>query len=219
MSFSANYKFKKNSLYYLDRKYIDDKIIKYTKNIGKSLNKEDSRLNIFKLNKSFPSTFSNSSVNTNISVIKDKEKDKLDKNIPKIPKTVRKEKELSCNSYQFPIRPIIEDSLENIFISKQKIIYKSPKILNNKIISFQNQKSKQIFEFPLFDDKLIFKDINRSYLQDENNDDGSESSDEKINDGKLFLKSELEISAKELTQALKKNRDKKLLSRRIRFKN
>ena len=74
-------------------------------------------------------------------------------------------------------------------------------------------------EFSLFDDKLIFKDINRSYLQDEHDDDGSESSDEKINDGKLFLTQELEDSAKELSKNLKKNKDKKLLSRRIRFKN
>ena len=97
-------------------------------------------------------------------------------------------------------------------------MYKSPKIFNDKIISFQKQKNKQIVEFSLFDDKLIFKDINRSYLQDEHDDDGSESSDEKINFGKLYLTQELADSAKEISQTVKKNKDKKILSRRIRFK-
>ena len=74
-------------------------------------------------------------------------------------------------------------------------------------------------EFPLFDDKLIFKDINRSYLQDENDDDGSDSDDEKINNGKLFLTQELDESAKELSKYMEKNIDENLLSRNIRFKN
>ena len=74
-------------------------------------------------------------------------------------------------------------------------------------------------EFSLFDDNLIFKDINKSYLQDEHDDDGSESSDEKIKDGKLYLTQELEDSAKELSESLKKNLNKKILSRGIRFKN
>ena len=74
-------------------------------------------------------------------------------------------------------------------------------------------------EFSLFDDKLIFKDINKSYLQDEHDDDGSESSDEKINDGKLFLNQELEDSAKEISDSIKKNSNEKILSRKIRFKN
>ena len=74
-------------------------------------------------------------------------------------------------------------------------------------------------EFSLFDDKLIFKDINKSYLQDEHDDDGSESSDEKINDGKLFLTQELEDSAKQIFKSLKKNPTENILSRKIRFKN
>ena len=94
-----------------------------------------------------------------------------------------------------------------------------PNILNNKIITFQKQKNKEILEFSLFDDKFIFKDINKSYLQDEHDDDGSESSDEKIKDGRLYLTQELEDSAKELSKILKKNKDKNILSRRIRFKN
>ena len=214
MSFSANHKVKKNSWNYLNKRYIDEKIGKYFNNKRDSSKKDESRLNIAKLNnKCIPTTFSNSSIATNISAVKDKEKDKF------IDKSIKNEKDFSYNSYQYPIKTILEDSIENIFLSKQKIIYKSPKVFNNKIISFQKQKNKRILEFSLFDDKLIFKDINRSYLQDENNDDGSESSDEKINDGKLFLTQELEDSAKELSKNLKKNKDKKLLSRRIRFKN
>ena len=74
-------------------------------------------------------------------------------------------------------------------------------------------------EFSLFDDKLIFKDINRSYLQDEHSDDGSESSDEKINDGRMFLTQELEDSVKQMSKSLLKKQNQQLLSRRMRFKN
>ena len=214
MSFSANHKIKRNKWDYLNKRYIDVKIDKYMNNKRDSSKKDESRLNISKLNnKCIPTTFSNSSITTNISVVKDKEKEKY------IDKSIKNEKGLSYEIYQYPIKTIVEDSLENKFLSKQKIIYKSPEIINNKIISFQKQKNKSILDFSLFDDKLIFKDINRSYLQDEHDDDGSESSDEKINDGKLFLTQVLEDSAKELSKNLKKNKDKKLLSRRIRFKN
>ena len=214
MSFSANHKVKKYSWNYLDKKYIDDGINKYTNNKRDFSKKDESRLNMTKLNanKGIPSTFSNSSSTTNISLVKDKEKNSE--------KSFKADKDFSINSYRCQIKPILEDSFENNFISKQKIIYTSPKItFNNKIISFQKQRNKQILEFSLFDDNLIFKDINKSYLQDEQDDDGSESSDEKINDGKLFLAQELEDSAKELSESMKKCHDKKILSRRILFKN
>ena len=217
MSFSANHKAKNYSWNYLDKKYIDDRINIYTNNKRESSKKDESRLNIAKLNanKGIPSSFSNSSVTTNISIVRDKEnKDNI------IEKCFNRVKDFSINSYRCPIKPILEDSFENIFISKQKIIYKSPKIsTNNKIISFQKQRNRQIMEFSLFDDKLIFKDINKSYLQDEHDDDGSESSDEKINDGKLFLTQELEDSAKQIFKSLKKNPNENILSRKIRFKN
>ena len=217
MSFSANHKVKNYSWNYLDKKYIDDRINKYTNNKRESSKKDESRLNIAKLNanRGIPSSFSNSSLTTNISLIRDKEnKDNI------IEKFFNRDKDFSINSYRCPIKPILEDSFENIFISKQKIIYKSPKIaINNKIIPFQKQRNRQIMEFSLFDDKLIFKDINKCYLQDEHDDDGSESSDDKINDGKLFLNQELEDSAKEITDSIKKNPNGKILSRKIRFKN
>ena len=201
MSFSANNKVKKSSTNFLYKKYIDRKIENYFQTERNTSQKESSHLNLKKINnKNIPTSFSNSSITTNISVTKEKDK----------------EKENSCH---YSIKPIIEDRSENKFISKQKILYKSPNILNNKIITFQKQKNKEILEFSLFDDKFIFKDINKSYLQDEHDDDGSESSDEKIKDGRLYLTQELEDSAKELSKNLKKNKDKKLLSRRIRFKN
>ena len=74
-------------------------------------------------------------------------------------------------------------------------------------------------EFSLFDEKLIFKDMNRSYLQDEYSDDGSESSDENIEGGKLLLSKELEDSVKQLSQNLSKNKNEKLLKRRMKFKH
>jgi hypothetical protein len=201
MSFSANNKVKKSSTNFLYKKYIDRKIENYFQTERNTSQKESSHLNLKKINnKNIPTSFSNSSITTNISVTKEKDK----------------EKENSCH---YSIKPIIEDRSENKFISKQKILYKSPNILNNKIITFQKQKNKEILEFSLFDDKFIFKDINKSYLQDEHDDDGSESSDEKIKDGRLYLTQELEDSAKELSKILKKNKDKNILSRRIRFKN
>ena len=203
MSFSANNKVKKSSTNFLYKKYIDRKIENYfqTETKRDTSQKESSHLNLKKINnKNIPTSYSNSSITTNISVTKEKDK----------------EKENSCH---YSIKPIIEDRSENKFISKQKILYKSPNILNNKIITFQKQKNKEILEFSLFDDKFIFKDINKSYLQDEHDDDGSESSDEKIKDGRLYLTQELEDSAKELSKILKKNKDKNILSRRIRFKN
>ena len=201
MSFSANNKVKKSSTNFLYKKYIDRKIENYFQTERNTSQKESSHLNLKKINnKNIPTSFSNSSITTNISVTKEKDK----------------EKENSCH---YSIKPIIEDRSENKFISKQKILYKSPNILNNKIITFQKQKNKEILEFSLFDDKFIFKDINKSYLQDEHDDDGSESSDEKIKDGRLYLTQELEDSAKELSKMLKKNKDKNILSRRIRFKN
>ena len=201
MSFSANNKAKKSSTNFLYKKYIDRKIENYFQTERNTSQKESSHLNLKKINnKNIPTSFSNSSITTNISVTKEKDK----------------EKENSCH---YSIKPIIEDRSENKFISKQKILYKSPNILNNKIITFQKQKNKEILEFSLFDDKFIFKDINKSYLQDEHDDDGSESSDEKIKDGRLYLTQELEDSAKELSKILKKNKDKNILSRRIRFKN
>ena len=214
MSFSANHKFKKYSLNYLNRRYLEDRINIYTNNKRESSKKDESRLNIVKLNanKGIPSSISNSSVTTNISIVKDREKN--------LEKFFKRDNDFSINSYRCPIKPILEDSFENNFISKQKIIYKSPKtVINNKIISFQKQRNKKIVEFSLFDDNSIFKDINKSYLQDEHDDDGSESSDEKIKDGKLYLTQELEDSAKELSESLKKNLNKKILSRGIRFKN
>jgi hypothetical protein len=201
MSFSANNKVKKSSTNFLYKKYTDRKIENYFQTERNTSQKESSHLNLKKINnKNIPTSFSNSSITTNISVTKVKDK----------------EKENSCH---YSIKPIIEDRSENKFISKQKILYKSPNILNNKIITFQKQKNKEILEFSLFDDKFIFKDINKSYLQDEHDDDGSESSDEKIKDGRLYLTQELEDSAKELSKIFKKNKDKNILSRRIRFKN
>ena len=74
-------------------------------------------------------------------------------------------------------------------------------------------------EFFLFDDKTIFKDINKAYLQDEKGDDGDESSDEKIKLGQALLFQELDESSKDLKENLKYNKGNELLSRKLRFKN
>ena len=73
-------------------------------------------------------------------------------------------------------------------------------------------------EFNLYNDKDIFKDINKAYLQDQKSDDGDDSPDEKILLGKTILFQALDESAKELKECLKFNNGKDLLSRKIRFK-
>ena len=200
MSFSANHRSKKNSLNYFKKEYLEDNNQRVSSCKRDSSKKEINNLNLPNINyQNIQNIFSYSSLNTNIS---NNVKDKKD--------------ELLFNTY--PIKPIIEDNLEDNFIQKRKKVYKPKTILNNKIISFQKQANKQILEFPLFDEKLIFKDINRSYLQDEYSDDGSESGDEKINEGKIFLSQELEDSVKQLSQSLKNKESHNLLSRGMRFK-
>ena len=138
---------------------------------------------------------------TNFSMFK--EKDKQEDNYP---------------YFSFPVKSLDEINIEDYFLQKNKKIFESHKVINNKTISFQRQKDKKILEFVLFDDKIIFKDINRAYLQDENSDDGDDSSDEKINLGKNLLIQELEESSKVIKEKLKYNQERDLFSRPIRFK-
>ena len=120
--------------------------------------------------------------------------------------------------FSFPVKSLEEFDVENYFMKKNKKIFESPTVLSDKKISFQRQKDKKILEFVLFDDKIIFKDINRSYLQDEESDDGDESSDEKIKLGQNLLIQEIEESSKEIKENLKNNKENSLLSRKIKFK-
>ena len=197
MSFSANHKSKKKSLNYLLSENLINKAQKISNYKRESSKKDTSRLSLLNNNhKFFPNYLSNSSVNTNISVIKDDS-----------PYT------------NYPNKKIVADNLEDSFIRKRKKIYKPPSVINNKIISFQKQKNKEILYFSLFDENLIFKDINRSYLQDEYSDDGSESSDEKIDVAQNFLSQELEDSIIQLSNSFKKNQNDGLLSRRMKFKH
>ena len=135
--------------------------------------------------------------------------------------SIKKDKDL-LSYFSYQVKPVNKEEnniLENKFISKKKKIYKPPTIIDKKQITFQRQSDKKVLEFSLFDDNLIFKDLNRSYLQDESSDDGDESSEEKINCGKLLLYKEIEESSKELLKNLNKNQGEPLLSRRMRFKN
>ena len=201
MPYSAKHKNKKKTYNLFEKHYIEKNIQRANSYKRESSKKDKSQLTMVNINyKFFQNNLSNSSINTNISLIKDDKKE----NYP-------------YDSY--PIIPISEDNFDKNFIQKRKKIYKPLKIFNNKIISFQNQKDKQILDFPLFDDRLIFKHINKSYLQDEYSDDGSESSDEKINNGKMYLTQELKDSIKQISNNLKKKQNINILSRRMRFKN
>ena len=200
MSYSANHINRKNYLKDPVKGYLDKDFRKSINYKRESSKKDISRLNISTLKfKCATSGYSNSTINTNISQIKEKKDD--------------------YGYFSYPIKPIIEDSFEKSFIHKRKLAYKSCSIINKKVISFQNQNNKEIMEFSLFDDSLIFKDINKSYLQEEYSDDGSDSSEEKINGAKLFLSQEIDDSIKKLSKSLQKNRGENLLSRRMRFKN
>jgi len=132
---------------------------------------------------------------------------------------INKEKELSFNSVPIKPKNELEDNIENIFIKKKKKAFKSPIITTKKIISFQRQTDKQIIEFFLFDDDLIFKDISKAYLEDEYIDDGDSSSEEVIENGRIYLSQELEQSIKDLEENLKNNQNKPILSRKMRFKS
>jgi len=65
---------------------------------------------------------------------------------------------------------------------------------------------------------MIFKDVNKAYLQDEQDDDGNISTDEKINSDINYILQELEESSKELTTNLKNNKKDISISRPIKFK-
>lgn len=129
-----------------------------------------------------------------------------------------KDKQFNYPYFSFPVKSLNEINFEDFYLQKNKKIFESPKVISNNKISFQRQKDKKIMEFVLFDDKIIFKDINRAYLQDEFSDDGNDSSDEKINEGKNLLIQELEESSKEVKENLKNNQERSLLSRPFRFK-
>ncbi len=132
-----------------------------------------------------------------------------------------KEKEISNNIHQIKIDNSDEEEekdIKNNFVQKQKSVYLSPMTIDNKKLTFQRQKDGEILEFSLFNDELVFKDINKAFLQDEHNDDGDESSDEKIANGKELLFEEIEEATKEFEKYLKKNQNKQLLSRKMRFK-
>ena len=201
MSNSANHKNKTKYYNNIGKEKLYHDIQKVSSCKRETSKKDKSRINITTINNIFApnNNYSISSINTNISNIKENGDDFL------------------INS--FPMKPILENDLDNDFIPKRKLNYKSPAIYNNKIISFQKPQNKGNLEFSLYDDKLVFKHINKSYLQDESNDDGEESSDEKINDGKKFLTQELEDSFKLISNSLKKGQNQKLLSRRMRFNN
>ena len=80
----------------------------------------------------------------------------------------------------FKTIPISETTDEENFFKKQKIVYTPPELNCPEKITFQRQKDKEILEFKLFNDKTIFKDVNKSYLQNQLSDDGSDSSERLI---------------------------------------
>ena len=159
----------------------------------------------------------NSSINTNITNNLKLTPNKDSASIKNSKFPFLTEKEFKYNDHT--IKSTDPSYFENYFISKRKRILKSPIMFNNKIISFQRQKDKNILDFPLFSDKLIFEDINNAYLEDEDSDNGSDSSEEKIKEGTNFLYQELKNSSIELQKYLSQNKNNSLLSRKIRFKN
>ena len=136
-------------------------------------------------------------------------------NIKLIPKDFENEK---LFYFSFPIKPLEEKKIEEYFLNKNKKMYKDKEIINCKKITFQRQNDKNILEFNLFEDEMIFKDVNKAYLQDEQDDDGNISTDEKINSDINYILQELEESSKELTTNLKNNKKDISISRPIKFK-
>ena len=136
-------------------------------------------------------------------------------NIKLIPKDFENE---NLFYFSFLIKPLEEKKIEEYFLNKNKKMYKDKEIINCKKITFQRQNDKNILEFNLFEDEMIFKDVNKAYLQDEQDDDGNISTDEKINSDINYILQELEESSKELTTNLKNNKKDISISRPIKFK-
>ena len=105
----------------------------------------------------------------------------------------------------------IEFNFQNLCFSVKQIKEYTKKI------SFQRKKDKKILEFDLFKEEIIFKNINKSYLQDEKFDDGDDSSEDKIKLGKSILHNELEEHSRKIIQNIKYNKDNNLLNRKIKF--
>ena len=85
----------------------------------------------------------------------------------------------------------INNKNDNFFLKKNKKMYETPTVNNCKTVTFERQSDKKILKFPIFDDNLIFTNINKSYMHNEENDDGNSSSNEVIEEGKKYLLAEL----------------------------
>lgn len=85
-------------------------------------------------------------------------------------------------------------------------------------IFFQRNKDKKMLQFPLFDEKLILKDHNRSYLQDKEIDEVDDSSDNLIKEEEKILFNQIEETVIVLNDRSFTNGKNKLLSRNFMFK-
>ena len=94
---------------------------------------------------------------------------------------------------------------------KKNLILKKLHSKGNDIKIFQN--------LILFEDTKIFKDTNKSYLQDQSFDGGIISSEHQIKLTKSFQDNKLIEDAKELVKNAKWNNINNMLSRRIKLKS
>ena len=123
------------------------------------------------------------------------------------------------NINSVPINNNSIDDIENFFIKRKYKLFKPYLIHNtNNIISFQRNSDNEILEYFVFNDNLIFPDLNRSYLQDAYSDDGDSSTDEQIENGTKFLKDELADAINDIYLQNKKLNINSFLSRKMKFK-
>ena len=112
----------------------------------------------------------------------------------------------------------INNKNDNFFLKKNKKMYETPTVNNCKTVTFERQSDKKILKFPIFDDNLIFTNINKSYMHNEDNDDGSSSSEETIEAGKKYVFAELdEVSNLLRNNLLSGKSNQKLFRRRFIF--
>ena len=112
----------------------------------------------------------------------------------------------------------INNKNDIFFLKKNKKIYETPTVNNCKKVTFERQSDKKILNFPIFDDNLIFTNINKSYMHNEDNDDGSSSSEETIEAGKKYVFAELdEVSNLLRNNLLSGKSNQKLFRRRFIF--
>ena len=96
-----------------------------------------------------------------------------------------------------------EKCSDDFEIKKSKRNYEISTVSNCNSVTFENQTNTNIFHFPVFNENLIFKNINKSYMAKAYDDDGNDSSEEKIIIEKNYVYDQLKDAVNSLQMYMK----------------